>query len=329
MDPAYIEILDTNKELRKELANEIAQNDISNKKLKALNRELDSCYKTISQQDSTILDHEDEIESLKSEIKSLKQCLQKALQDVEKKEKHLLSRENQLQELEDKVVQLKKRINELVDKKFTVNITNMEEPFHRILDNRTRIATGVAVIRRHIDDARITLPNDIARWFDIIPTCLTEIIGATNTARNFLERRSNLLTQQTIRATTGEQNLANVIAERDNFQSTLHDYQDMVAELTKDLTKANNDILHRDRLLEEGLGDEREARRQWWQIAQDRQTNAQNIQINAQRIVARKQNRINELTQEKICLQLINRRRKAEADLAEFNRALIFNRYRK
>jgi len=34
----------------------------------------------------------------------------------------------------------------------------------------------------------------------------------------------------------------------------------MVAELTKDLTKANNDILHRDQLLEEGLGDEREAR---------------------------------------------------------------------
>ena len=80
----------------------------------------------------------------------------------------------------------------------------------------------------------------------------------------------------------------------------------MVAELTKDLTKANNDILHRDRLLEEGLGDEREAHRRWWQIAQDRQNNAQKIQINAQRIVARKQNRINELSQEKICLQLIN-----------------------
>ena len=47
----------------------------------------------------------------------------------------------------------------------------------------------------------------------------------------------------------------------------------MVVELTKDLTKANNDILHRDWLLEEGLGDEREARRQWWQIAQDRQIN--------------------------------------------------------
>ena len=109
------------------------------------------------------------------------------------------------------------------------------------------------MIRRHIDDAKITLPNDIARWFDIIPTCLTEIIGATNTAQNFIERHSNLLTQQTIRAITDEQNLANVIIERDNFQTTLYNYQDMVAELTKDLTKANNDILHKNRLLEEKL----------------------------------------------------------------------------
>ncbi len=49
MDLAYIKILDTNKELHKELDNEIAQNDISNKKLKALSQKLDSYYKTISQ----------------------------------------------------------------------------------------------------------------------------------------------------------------------------------------------------------------------------------------------------------------------------------------
>jgi hypothetical protein len=79
MDLAYIEILDTNKELRKELANKIVSNDISNKKLKTLNKKLDACYKTISQQDSTILIHEDEIASLKTEIKSLKQSLHKAL----------------------------------------------------------------------------------------------------------------------------------------------------------------------------------------------------------------------------------------------------------
>src|SRR5215217_6722334 len=35
------------------------------------------------------------------------------------------------------------------------------------------------------------------------------------------------------------------------------------------------------------------------------------------------------LLQEKVGLRLINRRHKAEADLAEFNRAWVFNRYQK
>ena len=68
----YIEILDSNKELRKELDDEITENKLKDKKLKALTRELETCYRALSHQDSTILVHEDEIESLKSEIKSLK-----------------------------------------------------------------------------------------------------------------------------------------------------------------------------------------------------------------------------------------------------------------
>src|ERR1044072_7630910 len=84
-DPAYIEILDTNKELCKELEDEIAENKLKDKKLKTLSWKLDRYYKTISQQDSIILTHEDKIESLKSEIKSLKQHLHKVLQDLRHK----------------------------------------------------------------------------------------------------------------------------------------------------------------------------------------------------------------------------------------------------
>ena len=146
MDPAYIEILDTNKELHKELASEIATNDISNKKLNSLSRELDTYYKIISRQDSTIITHENEIESLKSEIISLKQYLRKGLQDIKQKEKQLLSREDQLQELENRVDCLKKRIKELVDKKITINISNMTHPIRRIFDNRLIITNNIASI---------------------------------------------------------------------------------------------------------------------------------------------------------------------------------------
>ena len=110
MDPAYIEILDTNKELRKELGEEIANNNIFNKKLKALSRELETCYRTLSHQDSTILAHEDEIVFLKSEIKSLKQHLHKALEDLKHKGNASTSQDIHILRLENKVDQLKARI---------------------------------------------------------------------------------------------------------------------------------------------------------------------------------------------------------------------------
>jgi hypothetical protein len=91
MDPGYIEILDTNTELRKDLAEEIANNKASKKRICSLIKEVEACYRTISQQDSNILEHEEEIASLKSEISSLKRRLHTALQDIRQKEEHLLS----------------------------------------------------------------------------------------------------------------------------------------------------------------------------------------------------------------------------------------------
>jgi DNA repair exonuclease SbcCD ATPase subunit len=118
-DPAYIEILDTNKELRKELKDEITENKLKDKKLKSLSRELENCYRTLSHQDSTILAHEDEIESLKSEIKSLKQRLHKALQNLRHKGNASTAQDIHILRLEDKVDQLKKRIREITDKKLS------------------------------------------------------------------------------------------------------------------------------------------------------------------------------------------------------------------
>ena len=81
--------------------------------------------------------------------------------------------------------------------------------------------------------------------------------------QNFYQNQVNHLDQQTKCTIITEQNFANVIVEHNNYQNTLHDYQDIVAELTKDLAKANNDILHRDQLLKKGLKDEKEAYWRW------------------------------------------------------------------
>jgi len=150
LEPAYIEILDTNKELRKELANEIADNDSREKKIASLNKELESCYNTISHYDSLIIAHEEEIASLKSEISYLKRQLYTALQDTRQKEEHLISRDSQLQELEDKIVQLRNRIKELTEKpnpnkKFPLQETQMAVP-----DLLANIGTALDLVERSI-----------------------------------------------------------------------------------------------------------------------------------------------------------------------------------
>jgi hypothetical protein len=190
LDPAYIKILDTNKELRKELADEIAESNIKNKKLLALTRELDACYRAISHQDSTILAYVDEITSLKSEIISLKQRLQKALQDVEQKEKHLLSQEEQQHELENEVDQLRQRIKELIDKKIPINNSDMAHPnpLRAILNDRQAVTDALAGIHLYFDRRGIPMPGNIANRFDEATRALNNIIQHVNDVRRQRER---------------------------------------------------------------------------------------------------------------------------------------------
>jgi len=215
MDLAYIEILDTNKELRKELADEIVSNDISNKKLKTLNKELDACYKTISQQDSTILVHEDEIASLKTEIKSLKQHLQKVLQDLKHKGNASNAQDNHILRLEDKVEQLKTRIYEITDlsqKNVSNNneVLNMDNTIQGILDRRFEASASLARIQIHLDNTGVILPDDIRGQFDRVGTCLANIITYTGLICQFWQDRNMVVEQSIQQARNIEQESQNL-----------------------------------------------------------------------------------------------------------------------
>ena len=190
MDLAYIKILDTNKELRKELAEEIANNKISNKKLITLNWELDNCYRAISHQDSTILAHEDEIASLKSEIKSLKQHRHKALQDLRHKGDTSTAQDIHILRLEDKVDQLKKRIKEITDKKIPINNSDMAHPnpLRAILNDRQALTDALAGIHVYFDRRGIPMPGNIANRFDEATRTSNAIIQHVNDTRMQRER---------------------------------------------------------------------------------------------------------------------------------------------
>ncbi|PKK58411.1 hypothetical protein RhiirC2_796347, partial [Rhizophagus irregularis] len=287
INPAYIEILDTNKELHKELADEIAKNNIFNKKLKVLNRELESCYRTLSCQDSTIQAHEDEIASLKSEIKSLKQHLHKALQDLRHKGDASTAQDIHILRLEDKVDQLNKRIREITDKKLSqINSSPMALP-----DILRNIGTALDRVENYIDGMDTTFnPKNTLNGIRISLT----------TVRGHMQRHA--------------QDAINLQGQLNTAHGLLNTTYGQINNLMNDMANVRNKCLRRTQLLNLAYNNEVNERRRWWQIARERQTNGQ-------RMAFKKQNQINTLAQEKAVLQILVRRRKAEADLAEFNRA--------
>lgn len=286
-EEAYNELLDTNKELRKELEDEITINDIYNKKLNTLTKELERCYRTISHQDSTILAHEEEIASLKSDIKSLKQRLYKALQDLRHKGNASTAQDIHILRLEDNVEQLKKRIREITNKKLSPN-NSSPMAGQALLIN---IGTNIDLIERYIGG---NIAIDPVVTLNAIRLTLTQVREhMQRTTQDVINNHNNLTT-----ANTQINNLRAEIAR-------MRDYQEQQTRLS--MLAYNNEV---------------NDRRRWCNFAQE-------LQTLGLRMSFRKQNRISELIREKVALQLLNRRRKAEADLAEFNRAWVFNRYQK
>jgi hypothetical protein len=298
LEPAYIEILDTNKELRKELANEIADNDSRKKKIASLYKELDSCYKTISHHDSLIIAHEEEIASLKSEIISLKQHLREVLQDAQQKEKHLSSREEQMHELENKVAQLKLRIRELANKKNVYVIKDdMNNALEGVLDNRERTSACLARIRLYLDERGVVLPDFVRTEFDNIATALFEIIRFARTVEGHWENRGRLLEQQTQRANDAERRL----------------------ERTRTQAMRNNEMM------EQALNDERRAR----QHSDAEKNDLRRISQRYFNDIGRWRRRHTACTQQAQNLKRHYRQARADIGLLEYNRDRLYDRYLK
>src|SRR5947208_1481399 len=135
-DPAYLALLKSNHELRKELNIEVDINYQNEKKIRNLIKELEHCDRTISFQDNTIIAHEKEIQELKSQVSDLEKRLRIALKDVDKKEDYIHDLEQRLSTFEEEVIVLKKKIRELtfwkynksVEIKDSLNIVKMSQP---------------------------------------------------------------------------------------------------------------------------------------------------------------------------------------------------------
>ena len=140
-DPAYLALLKSNRELRKELNSEASINQSNEKKICILIKELEQCNRSISFQDTTIIAHEKEIQELKSQVSDLQKRLRSALKDVDKKESYALDLEQRLSTLEEEVLVLKKKIREITSRKYNKS-AGIKDSFNIVKMSQLRFRTN-------------------------------------------------------------------------------------------------------------------------------------------------------------------------------------------
>ncbi|RGB21852.1 hypothetical protein C1646_777123 [Rhizophagus diaphanus] len=119
VEPAYLELLDSNLELREKLVQEETCNNANRKKIHALERKIEACERHISYLEINLVSREDEIKQLKVEYQSTLIELKKCCDHLELKEEVLVTQDKRIIWLEDFVSKLKKRIQEISDSNST------------------------------------------------------------------------------------------------------------------------------------------------------------------------------------------------------------------
>jgi len=256
------EIIRTNHELRKQLAEDDILIDEYKSRIRILERDLDYCNREIEHLGNTLIYSEEEIESLKRLNSNLSKQLRKALKEVEWKEECLVSRDNQIFSLESKILTLKIRIKEITKKQ---TMAGNVQPTTSELDNAfNTIQSAVDAIRNHftplpgrspsrfnsgdilrkfaeISDNAYRL-NEVAKWYigsqtrnqvdaRVIVNLTNERDTAQRTVYNKERRMINLLAQlDTANASLATANAsldtanASLDAEHLRYEQTVHDH---------------------------------------------------------------------------------------------------------
>ena len=206
-EPAYLELLDSNQELRKRLVLEETINLSNQKKIRILTKDLEQCERYIKYLEKNLVSREDEIEELKIKLKSILREVKKYKDHLELKEEALHTQDSRIINLEDTVNRLRIQIYKLITTKISIRgITEMDNPLLEILDRRQILSNIFYEIRRFLDGqvrinnlnntqtyANIVLPQDLDDIINSAAGNLDEIIRQTYTLQSVGEDQGNQL----------------------------------------------------------------------------------------------------------------------------------------
>src|SRR5690348_10499977 len=96
IDPAFVQLAQSNIELREELNREVEINRVNEKKIRQLIRGLEKCEGELIRRSITITDQENKIDDLKIQISNLRKQLRSALKEIKSNETVIDSKNNQI-----------------------------------------------------------------------------------------------------------------------------------------------------------------------------------------------------------------------------------------
>ena len=190
LDPAFVQLAQSNIELREEINYEVEINRVNEKKIRQLIRDLEKCEGELIRRSTTILDQEDEIQTLKSQITDLRKQLRSALKEIKANETVIDAKNNQIAGYEEDILRLKARIKELTShKKISSNQIEMASlpRSPRVQDVRYDSFQNLSrIIRDNISQFQtITLRNTITQALDGI----NHHYNQSQDEKHFLERK--------------------------------------------------------------------------------------------------------------------------------------------
>jgi chromosome segregation ATPase len=272
VDAAYIELLDCNQELRKQLVLEETANLSNKKKICKLEKDIDQCERYIKYLEKNLVSREDEIDQLKIELKSIIQEVEKYKYRLDLKEEALIAQDEHIINLENTIYNLRTQIY-----KVTVNISReMDNPLVEILARRQILSDIFYEIRRFLD-RRVRLDNTQRI---IIPQDIQDIINASAGNLDEIIRQANIL--QEVGEDQGNQ--------IEGLQVLLDEANDRAQTLRNDLNNSRAEVHRLTQMYNNALTDERNERQHLQNVVQDQQGQI----ANQQGQIANQQGQINE-----------------------------------
>ena len=224
LDPAFVQLAQSNIELREELNCEVEINRVNEKKIRQLIQDLEKCEGELTRRSTTILDQEDEIQTLKNQILNLRKQLRSALKDIKSNETIIDNKNNQIAGYEEDILRLKARIKELTwHKKISPNQIEMaSSPRSPRIGDDTTLASFESLcqsIRNNLQHfPTTTLGNTVRRALDGI----SQHYNQSQDEKRNLERQLR-----------GSRNASHTTIQ--NHQNTIHRLND---QLTQSLRNA-------------------------------------------------------------------------------------------